>query len=52
MNKNYEEGYADGIAGRENMVKSPHYIDGWEAGNTERHRKVAEPELPLEDTSK
>ena len=34
--ENGEEGYLDGLAGRENRLCSPNYCEGWERGWRER----------------
>ncbi len=39
MTENLEEGYLDGLAGRDNRMCSPNYIEGWELGNIERNVK-------------
>ena len=36
MTENQEEGYLDGLAGRDNRMCSPNYCEGWERGWRER----------------
>lgn len=35
---NMDEGYLDGLHGRNNRECSPNYVEGWEAGWRERSR--------------
>ena len=36
MTANYDEGYRDGREGRNNAMRSPNYIEGWQAGWRDR----------------
>ena len=48
MTKNMEEGYLDGLAGRNNAMRSPNYCEGWDRGWRERMLALNNLSQPIE----